>query len=228
MEWQKFKQLDYLVEQNEQTDTCIVLFHGYGADANDLASLAKVYKLKKEVDWYFPQGFLQVPIGPMMMGRAWFELRVSDFTDGAGGKIVDIPIRPQDEKAIDQVSEWLNHLGKMYKNVVFGGFSQGAILSSHCFYRLNFTAKGLLLLSGFLAGPQSFPTLPDELKIPFFQCHGERDEVLGIAGAQKLYNKLTEMGLQGTWRSFPGGHEIPMDVIAETQIFLNSVLMSQE
>ncbi len=224
MQWQKFQQLDYLVEQVDDSDTCVVFFHGYGADANDLVSLAKVYKLKSKVDWYFPQGVLQVPIGPMMMGRAWFELRVSDLEVGANGEIADLPIRTAEDKVIGQVCTWLNHLGKLYKNVIFGGFSQGAILSSHSFYRLNFTPKAMLLLSGYMAAPEAFPTLPDQLKIPFFQSHGERDQVLNIKGARKLFDKLSEMGLKGTWRSFNGAHEIPMDVIAESQIFLNSVL----
>ncbi len=224
MEWQKFDSLDYLVEQNDGADTCVVLFHGYGADANDLATLSQVYKVKASVDWYFPQGFLEVPIGPMMSGRAWFELRVSDFERLANGDLVDEGIRPADNKLLNKVSDWLNHLGKMYKNVVIGGFSQGAILTSHSLYRLNYSPAGLFLLSGYLIAPSAFPTLPDSLKVPFFQSHGEQDPVLPIAGARKLFTKLEDSGLKGQFVSFRGGHEIPLDVIAESQIFLNSVL----
>ncbi|MEM7647005.1 MAG: hypothetical protein AAF203_08855, partial [Pseudomonadota bacterium] len=222
--WEKFKNLDFLVQQNDGAKTAVILFHGYGADASDLANLSKVYKLKESTDWYFPQGVLEVPIGPMMTGRAWFELRVSDFEQVAEGKIVHESLRPKEDKLLTELSQWLNLVGKHYDKVFIGGFSQGAILTSHSFYRLNFSPAGLLLLSGFLVAPQSFPTLPQQLKVPFFQSHGERDEVLNIKGAQQLYNKLQEAGLSGQWMSFQGGHEIPMDVIAETQIFLNSVL----
>ncbi len=228
MQWQKFKKLNYLVDQKDKADTCVVLFHGYGADANDLGSLAQIYKIKETTDWYFPQGVLEVPIGPMMSGRAWFELRVSDFEQVSGGKVTDVPIRKEDEKVIQEVCAWLNHLGKLYKNVFIGGFSQGAILTSHAFYRLNFTPKALVLLSGFLVAPAAFPTLAKEQQVPFFQSHGERDEVLNVAGAQKLFNKLQDLGMKGQWHSFNGGHEIPLDVIAESQIFLNSVLEKSE
>lgn len=140
--WQKYENLDYLAHQQDGADTCVVLFHGYGADANDLASLSRVYKLNQVTDWYFPQGVLEVPIGPMMSGRAWFELRVADFENVSSGKISDGEVPPASDKTINDVCRWLNHLGKMYKKVFIGGFSQGAILTSHSFYRLNFTPAG--------------------------------------------------------------------------------------
>lgn len=227
MNWEKFEQLNYISQTSDDSKTCAVLFHGYGADANDLASLGKIFQLKEDVDWFFPQGVLSVPIGPMMTGRAWFELRVSDFENLANNSLQDDGVRPADQKTIENVSRFLNHLGKLYDRVFIGGFSQGAILTSHSFYRLNFSPAGLLLMSGYLIAPSAMPTLPDALKVPFFQCHGQRDEVLPISGARKLYEKLQDMGLAGKWYEFPGAHEIPMDVIAETQIFLNSVLEKQ-
>lgn len=228
MQWQKFKKLDYLVSQSDQADCCVVLFHGYGADAQDLASLSTCFQFKENVDWYFPQGFLQVPIGPMMSGRAWFELRVSDFDQNGQFNAQNIPVGEAEEKVFNQVSEWLNHLGKLYKKVIIGGFSQGAILTSHCFYRLNFSPKALVLYSGYLVAGDRFPILPDPLKIPFFQSHGRQDPVLAIGGAQALFKKLQELGLKGQWSEFNGGHEIPMGVIAQTQTFLTSVLEPQE
>ncbi len=227
MNWQKFKNLDYLVEQNEDTKICVVLFHGYGADASDLASLSRVFQLSELVDWYFPQGVLEVPIGPSMSGRAWFNLRVSDFETLSDGGVADVGIDPADEKIMQRITDWLNHLGKLYSKVIIGGFSQGAILTSHSFYRLNFSPAGLLLLSGYLVAPSVFPTVPDPLKVPFFQSHGRGDQVLKVTGAQKLFDHLQSLGLQGTWSVFEGGHEIPMNVIAEAQTFVNSLLDPQ-
>lgn len=224
MNWQKFEKLNYLCSTQDAANTAVVLFHGYGADANDLTSLGQVYKLKEKADWFFPQGVLEVPIGPMMSGRAWFELRVQDFENLGNQKAQEVPIRPQEDRLLNDVSRFLNHIGKMYKNVFIGGFSQGAILTSHSFYRLNFTPAGLVLLSGFLVSPSSFPSVPNELKIPFFQSHGKGDTVLPINGARKLFSKMEDLGLQGKWMEFGGAHEIPMGVIAESQTFLNSVL----
>lgn len=224
MEWQQFKKIRFLTETKDQTDSCVVLFHGYGADAQDLASLSQVIQPNQSLDWFFPQGGLVVPVGPMMSGRAWFQLRVSDFEALASGESPGSGIGEESVKTLIEVTEWLNHLGKLYKNVFIGGFSQGAILTSHCFYRLNFTPKALIFFSGFLISPSSFPTLPDELKVPFFQSHGLADQVLPVAGAKKLYDLLTEKGLSGQWLEFQGGHEIPYDVIRGTSNFLNDSL----
>ena len=220
MKWEKFNKLNYLSETQDDSKTCIVLFHGYGADANDLGSLAKVFKFSEPVDWFFPQGVLEVPIGPMMSGRAWFSLRVSDFESLSRGEFSDVSLTGEIKSVLSQTSEWLNRLGTQYEKVIFGGFSQGAILSSHALYHLNFSPSAMVLLSGFLMAPSAFPTFAEPHKVPFFQSHGKRDEVLPIEGAKKLYDKLTDSGLKGQWRPFGGGHEIPMDVIADLQKFL--------
>lgn len=220
MQWERFKKLEYLCSTQDNSKACVVLFHGYGADANDLASLHRVFQLKEPVDWFFPQGVFEVPIGPMMSGRAWFHLRVSDFEGLANGDGGQIKMNPEIQSVMSQVKEWLNHLGKQYDKVIFGGFSQGAILSSHVFYQINFSPKAMVLLSGFLVSPSDFPTLPEAQKIPFFQSHGNHDPVLPVGGARKLFDKLTEMGLEGQWVPFSGGHEIPMNVIADLQKFL--------
>ena len=221
MKWEKYQDLNYISQVQAGSNTCLVLFHGYGADANDLASLGQVFQLNQNTDYFFPQGPIQVPISPMMMGRAWFSLRVSDLEPFSGGAIPDVGFDQEILQVLDKVTEWLNHLGTLYENVLFGGFSQGAILSSHSFYRLNFSPKALLLLSGYLVAPSEFPTLPDALKVPFFQSHGLRDEVLSVKGGQKLYQKLSNLGLKGQWVEFHGGHEIPMNVIADVQNFIN-------
>lgn len=227
MQWEKFKKLDFLCETKPDSKACVVLFHGYGADANDLASLQNIFKLEASADWFFPQGVHSVAISPMMSGRAWFQLRMSDFENLAQNKVADEGIDPEVKDVITQVTNWLNHLGKLYDQVFIGGFSQGAILTSHCFYRLNFTPAGLLLLSGSLMVPSEFPgTVPEPLRAPFFQSHGGQDPVLPLPGAQKLHSKLIELGLEGNFMEFSGGHEIPISVIQRAQTFLNFQLNS--
>jgi phospholipase/carboxylesterase len=223
MQWEKFEDLNFIAKTQDGANTAVILFHGYGADATDLYSLSQVYKLQSKADWFFPQGVLEVPIGPMMSGRAWFSLTQRDFENLTNQEIYDGGIAPKDEKLAQKVSRFLNQMGKNYENVIIGGFSQGAILTSHSFYRLNFSPKGLLLFSGYLVNPSAFPTVPEALQVPFFQSHGSRDQVLPVGGAKKLHDKLKNLGLKGRWFEFGGAHEIPMDVIAESQIFVNSL-----
>lgn len=224
MEWQKFEKLEYLCQTQDDSQVAVVLFHGYGADAHDLSGLADLFGFEQPVDWFFPQGPLKVPIGPMMTGRAWFELRVSDFERLSGGHINDFPLDGAMSEVLQQAARWLNRLGGLYNQVFIGGFSQGAILSSHVFYRLNFSPAGLLLLSGYLVSPSQFPTLSEGHKIPFYQSHGRQDAVLPIGGARKLFDQLVQLGLDGRWLEFNGGHEIPLSVIQSVNAFVNPLL----
>ena len=208
---------------NEGAKTALVLIHGYGADATDLAGLAPMLGFDQPVDFYFPQGVLEIPIAPMMSGRAWFPIRAEAFPALAQGEIATEAPTPDTRKTILQVCEWLNHLGQNYEKVILGGFSQGAILTSHAFYQLKFRPAALLLFSGYLVAPAEFPSLPDNLKVPFFQSHGHQDAVLSIKGAQKLNEKLKDMGLQSTWEAFQGGHEIPLNVVEKAKTFINQL-----
>src|SRR5690606_9874605 len=52
----------------------VVCFHGYGADCNDLFSLGEMIRTQRTYNWLFPNGHLEVPIGPCWTGRAWWNI----------------------------------------------------------------------------------------------------------------------------------------------------------
>lgn len=223
MNWERYKDLNFLSEMNEGSNTALVLIHGYGADATDLAGLGPMFGFSQPVDFYFPQGVLEIPIAPMMSGRAWFPIRAEAFPALAQGEVLSEAPTPETRQTILKVCEWLNQLGKNYEKVIIGGFSQGAILTSHAFYQLQFQPAALLLFSGYLVAPGEFPSLPDSLKTPFFQSHGQQDQVLSIKGAKKLNEKLIDLGLAGDWETFHGGHEIPPAVVQKAKSFLKQL-----
>ena len=52
--------------------SAMILFHGYGASAEDLAPLGAEISPERKV--YCPEGPIAVPIGWAMEGRAWFPI----------------------------------------------------------------------------------------------------------------------------------------------------------
>ena len=54
---------------------CVVVFHGYGADAFDLLSFQRLLGAPPGTTWLFPQGPLKVSDGGIA-GRAWFPIDV--------------------------------------------------------------------------------------------------------------------------------------------------------
>ena len=65
------------------TDKTLVLFHGFGADAYDLQTLSDVIKTPWPCNWIFPQGILEVPIGPGWTGRAWWPIDMAAHQQAA-------------------------------------------------------------------------------------------------------------------------------------------------
>src|SRR4051812_1591446 len=57
----------------------IVIFHGYGADCHDLASLGQVIEAPLGSHWVFPNAPIQIPIGPGFFGRAWFNIDIQAY-----------------------------------------------------------------------------------------------------------------------------------------------------
>ena len=92
----------------------VVFFHGYGADAQDLAGLAPAIRVKAPVSWVFPNGPLEVPIGPRLSGRAWSEIDMEAIQQAMGrGEHRDLsgPAPRGFEQALDQGHEFLRALG---------------------------------------------------------------------------------------------------------------------
>jgi phospholipase/carboxylesterase len=199
----------------------IVVFHGYGADGADLAPLAGELTLKKPARWLFPDAPQKLDWG----GRAWFPIDVEAINRAQmTGVAVDYsesdPARL--ESARQSVGAFLEELGVPWKDLILGGFSQGAMLSADLALRAPEKARGLFLLSGNLLNAQTWRALAAKKKgLPFFQSHGSADPILGFKGALALEKVLTEGGLDGKLLRFEGGHAIPPEVAEGLRAFLD-------
>jgi len=226
MSWIQHSALDVFFREgskNKEVKRAYFIFHGYGANALDLASFSSSLDLESEDDWYFPQAPIELPTSTFQKGYAWFSLENRDWEAFQAGQISDEGFSGDELKVIHQVHELLSEKGKEYSEVIIGGFSQGAILTSHLFHAVPLNLKGLLLFSGYLFHPSSFPNIPSALQVPFFQSHGEQDPVLPVTGAKRLHDHLNQLGLKGIWNSFSGGHEIPMEIIGKARAFIENL-----
>jgi phospholipase/carboxylesterase len=203
----------------------VVLFHGYGASADDLAPLAEAIPTQAPWRWVFPEGPLAVPLGPHSTGRAWAHIDMEAIQRAMmRGEHRDLsgPAPRGFEEALDQGHAFLSTLGCPLSQVVLGGFSQGSMLATALALTSKEAPAGLVVLSGNLVDEARLRVrAPHRQGLPFFQSHGASDPVLGLPGARRLYDLLTEAGLRGEWQEFRGGHEIPWSVIHSVGAFLD-------
>lgn len=203
----------------------VIIFHGFGANAHDLYSLGEAMDPKGELMWYFPDGVLTVPIAPGFMGKAWFPIDTSALEKAmASGEGVDYSaLRPRGmDEAVTRALEFLRVIGFEPSKGFLGGFSQGSMMAVDIVRNLPEPPKGLLIYSGALVDQQGFAGRESGFKnLSIFQSHGQQDPVLPFSGAENLKRQLQKMGARVQWSPFFGGHEIPFEVISQSQKILH-------
>lgn len=198
-----------LDEYQDDNAPWVILLHGFGADASDLEPLKDHVPTGEKLNWLFPQGIIDVPIGPGWTGKAWWSLEL---------KTLDIDfstLKPDGlSKAREELMKMIAALKVPWNKIFLGGFSQGAMLALDLYLHAPETPAGLILLSGTLLNKEEVKPLIEKRKgEKFFQSHGEVDSILRIKGARQLESLLNQGGMKGGLQSFPGGHEIPPQIL---------------
>ncbi len=202
----------------------IVIFHGYGADMNDLASLAGVIQAPKNSNWYFPNGHISIPMGDHHEGRAWFPIPLAELQAGATLDLSEL-VPPGMKRARENARAFLDKLNLDSKKLILGGFSQGAMMATDLVLHMDTPPAGLALLSGTLVNSKEWEELAKKKPgFKFFQAHGALDQVLSFANAQKLEQVLKRSGWQGQLQKFHGGHEIPSEVLIQLGSFIRNTV----
>ncbi len=216
---QNISGIDCLTALSNDPQTAVVMLHGYGANMQDLFPLWEMWH-QPNFNWYFPNGVLPLPMG-YYEGRAWFSIdmealeramREGTTRDMAGS------IPPEFDSTLNQLETFLREIASKHSRIILGGFSQGAMCTSHLALRSGLPIEGIVLLSGSLLAEKKIPA--QSKGISFYQSHGTRDPILPICGAKLLHEKLLSLNFSGTMSIFDGGHEIPMSVIDEVKSFL--------
>lgn len=203
------------------SDYIAFIFHGYGADYNDLVSLADALNVEnKSIHWVFPNGPFEVPIGPGWTGRAWWPLTLSslphDWSDITPPGIDDLKTN---------LKSFIESFKVPYEKVIFGGFSQGAMLATELYLSAPTTPKGLLSFSGTLIRKSKWESACENRRHQkVFLSHGEQDQVLPSSGTHKLIQLFKKYDINCDFSSFQGGHEIPPKALLKAQNYLKSVL----
>lgn len=208
--------------------TAIICFHGYGADAADLASLARELALKRPARWLFPDAPLPLDAGPFPSGRMWFPIDMAAIEEaqrtGVPRDLSGLRHEGLDEAAA-RARAFLDALETPWEDLILGGFSQGAMLALELALGAPVSPRGVFILSGNLFDEQGLRArAPARAGLPFFQSHGTEDLILGYRGARRLEAALREAGWRGELVSFPDGHTLSAEAVAGLTRFLDGLL----
>jgi phospholipase/carboxylesterase len=213
----------------------LVLLHGWGANAEDVASLAPHLELDEYL-LVFPNAPFQHPFSDG--GRMWY-----GFPGGLVPQDFDFPTSPdfQAQKDLPHSRELLTALMHALpektkvplERTFLGGFSQGGAMALDV--GSQFPLAGLLVLSGYLhrplaqltgsqlTGANRSGTKPSG-HLPVLQVHGQQDPVVPLAAAHLTREALKALTPELHYHEFEGmGHEIGWPVIEQMQRFIHQV-----
>jgi len=189
----------------------VIALHGRGADPTDLAGLA--YEISPErCRWVLPQGPVEVPLGPEIVGWAWYsrglELRsmLLDSRDRLAGLLEEVAEPDAPEARIALI-----------------GFSQGAAMALHLGLTSPVALAGIAAMSGYLPAAETLDEIAQP-KPPILMVHGTLDQVLAVDLAREARDRLARSGVATRYLEFPMGHEISLDSLAAVGAFLDEVL----
>jgi phospholipase/carboxylesterase len=197
-----------------EPEGALVLFHGRGADENDLFPLLDALDPGRRFAAATPRGPLSLPPG----GAHWYVL---------GG--IGTPERTTFMDSFTAASEWLDALltehGLGHDRLVLGGFSQGGVMA----YSLGLGAgrprpAAILAFSSFIPRVEGFeldlsPPLPK-----FAIGHGTLDNVIEVEWGRRAKALLESAGAEVLYRETPMFHQIDPDFIREVSEWLSRLL----
>jgi phospholipase/carboxylesterase len=196
----------------------LVLLHGWGANAQDVAALASYLDLPN-VQLYFPNAPFPFPYAPL--GRMWYDLptNYSFFSQP------EFRQQPQVQESRQRLKDWLLGLeavtGVPLNRTFLSGFSQGGAMTLDVGLELPLAA--LLILSGYTHAPlENFV----QSKPPVLIAHGRLDQVVPLLAAQNTRDALLKMGVSVQYQEFNMGHEIQPLVLKLMQSFIEEMMSS--
>lgn len=201
-----------------QPQGLLVVLHGWGANAQDVAGLVPYLNL--------PQLQLLMPDAPFAhpysgAGKMWYNFP-NQYTFQSS---YDFEQQADLLTSRQQLTEWLTALpaqtGIPLEQTLLAGFSQGGAMTLDV--GLYLPLAGLMVLSGYLHSPVRSATLQYS---PVLMVHGRQDSVVPLQAAQQARDELMRLGLSVNYHELEMGHEISWPVLQLMQTFVQERLPS--
>ena len=187
----------------------IVVLHGRGADANDLADLAPMMDAPAGYRFVFPNAPKRFePYPGMTFGFTWF--------DGWP------PTRESIAESRALLLRFFDEIAERYPpadgKLILAGFSQGGLMALDVGFRTARPLKGIVCMSGGLY-EEDLPKLPPRHVL---LVHGTLDDMIPVVAARRARRVLEEHGIEPEYHEFPMGHHVTPESMAIVSEFIRS------
>jgi phospholipase/carboxylesterase len=191
---------DLIVQRPATPSQLVLLFHGVGSSARDLAPLGEALAP------HLPAAAIVNLQAPEAAGPGWQWFSVQGVTEA------DRPARVAAAMPafLQAVRQWQEACGIGPERTTLIGFSQGAIMALESTQQGSPLADRVIALSGRFARPPHTTRASARTHL----MHGDADAVMPVRGAVDALAQLQGLGAVATLDRFPGlGHGIDRRVV---------------
>lgn len=206
-----------LPNSDKKVKNALIFLHGYGANADDLIGIGIDFKKK------FQNTVFVSPNAPFECEWGNNSYQWFDLTSIAPEKIGEglLKAGPYLNDLIEKVKK---NFSLNDKQIIFFGFSQGAMMGLYHLCKRNNSCAGLLAFSGLL-----FEDLNFEKEIvsrfPVALYHGKNDEVIDYKNSLKSFEILRKLGFDSHYHIQNNlGHGIDNDGLEFALEFIEKIL----
>ncbi|THU76585.1 Phospholipase/carboxylesterase [Dendrothele bispora CBS 962.96] len=228
--------LKYITVPAAAKHTATIIFvHGLGDSGFGWQPVGEMFQRDKSmqhIKWVLPHATMQpVTANGGMVMPSWFDIYSFTKRD------------KEDEEGMKKSVSLLRELvdaeiaaGIKPERIVFGGFSQGAVLTLLAGLTTDMPAAGFIALSGRVPLQDKFKSmiLPEALSKTFFWGHGEADPLMKYEFATESITLLKEAGVSVTgevegkgmtFKSYPGlEHSTDMGELRDLMTWIKKVI----
>jgi phospholipase/carboxylesterase len=191
-----------------EPEGALVLFHGRGADENDLFPLLDVLDPERRLHGYTPRGPLRLPPG----GAHWYVVPRVGFPDP-----------PTFHASYAAAGDWLDSLP--HERIVLGGFSQGCVMSLALGLGANrprpFAICGF---SGFVPVVEGWELDASRPLPPVALGHGTLDPVIGVEFGRRARDQILAAAGELLYREYRLPHALDPEFVYEVRDWLRAKL----
>lgn len=210
------KKLEYLEIIPDKVNNLFILLHGYGADNEDLIALAINFRT------LLPNTAFILVNAPCKCdtncGYQWFSLKTMNLFS------ILKEIKISHNLLNKFIDEQLSRFSLENRNLLLGGFSQGAMMTLYTGLRRESEPLGLLSFSGMMA--ETVETLRKELRCrpETLLIHGTGDRTVPYSNLERAESLLREFDVPFEAHIIHAmGHEINEEAVEYARDFIRKI-----
>ncbi|HEV2720249.1 MAG TPA: alpha/beta hydrolase [Thermoanaerobaculia bacterium] len=193
----------------------ILVLHGRGADANDLADLAPMLEPPGGARFVFPNA--PKPFEPMpgyAFGYTWFE----------GWPPRGESLQESRALLLELIDELVRRYPTPPGKLILSGFSQGGLMSIDAGYRTAHALAAIVVMSGAIA-EADMPDFEAKKDVPVLIVHGSEDDMIPVLAARRARRILEQHGIEPEYHEFPMGHHVTPESLEVVRNFMAAQLL---